>query len=121
MEPNESGLLVPPRTGEAGALLGKYSLMVLLGLWPSTRSDAAISPGEAVAVVGPPVAEAAVVFRFLLRSVGVRALVTGFSGLGSSSPAEWFEPPPSVLLESWLWNGMGLWPRPDICKQKGHR
>ena len=61
------------------------------------------------------------VFRFLLRSVGVLAVVTGFSGLGSgiSKPSpEWFEFP--AVLESWLAKGIGLWPEgngipnPDI-------
>ena len=36
IDPNERGLLVPPRTGDEGARFGKYSLMGLLELfWAS--------------------------------------------------------------------------------------
>ena len=33
MDPNERGLLVPPRTGDDGVLFGKYSLIGLLELF----------------------------------------------------------------------------------------
>ena len=120
MAPKESGLLVPPLTGDEGALLGKYSLMGLLVLW---ASPAAIMSGRGplgcCIKLGPLCV--VFVFRFRFRSVGVLGVVTGFSGLGSrpATPAagpagplplplsaEWLEAPP--VLESWLWKAIGL-------------
>ena len=90
MDPNERGLLVPPRTGDDGVLFGKYSLIGLLELfWASLISGRGALPGPPRSPPPPPpgvairVGPEAFVFRFRFRSVGVLGVVTGFSGLGS--------------------------------------
>ena len=111
-EPKESGLLVPPRAGDAGARLGKYSL---IGLDPGAVRSPMGVPDMRLGLAGVPADCCWAFFRgFRFLSVGVLALVTGFSGLGSRIiPSPEFADP----VESSRVKDMGLGPvdiMPDI-------